>query len=105
MRLPAALLPHRVTITPVAGHDGYGRPIEATPAEVPAMVDWTGKRVTLPNGSVTTIEATVAVQIDVDVEPGYKVTLPGPREVTIITVKRGMAGHLPVPQHIEFTTA
>ncbi|MFK0233731.1 hypothetical protein [Streptomyces vinaceus] len=87
MIVPAALLPHRITVEPYLGDTSYGPAYGPPVPGIRAMVS-VPQVITAPG---------------VDCPPGSRITLPDGRTTTAVTVKAHTAPGLPVPTSLEVT--
>ncbi|MCM2420303.1 hypothetical protein [Streptomyces sp. RKAG293] len=101
MRVPVALLRHRITVESYAGESAYGPQYRHPIPDVPALVDETPRLVRAPDGRQVVASATVIAGPALDCPPGSRLTLPGGRTTTAITVAHHTAPGLPVPANTE----
>ncbi|MEF3114489.1 hypothetical protein [Streptomyces chrestomyceticus] len=103
MRVPDALLRHRITVEPYAGEAAYGPQYRHTIPNVRALVDESPRMVRAADGRQVTASATVIAGPTLDCPPGSRITLPDGRTTTALTVARHTAPGLPVPACTEVT--
>ncbi|MEV5567637.1 hypothetical protein AB0L54_32995 [Streptomyces sp. NPDC052196] len=95
--VPDFLLRHRVRIEPYLGESAYG-PRYGDPVEdVRALVAETVRMVRAPDGREVTSTAQVITAPGLTCPPGSRLTLPGGRVTTALTVAHNTAPGLPVP--------
>ncbi|MFD9789628.1 hypothetical protein ACFWXK_01630 [Streptomyces sp. NPDC059070] len=97
MSVPAFLLRHRVTVEPYLGDSAYGPRYGAPVSGVPALVGETVRMVRAPDGREVTSTAQVITAPGLTCPPGSRLTLPGGRMTTAISVAHHTAPGLPVP--------
>ncbi|WP_330261790.1 hypothetical protein [Streptomyces sp. NBC_00539] len=99
-RVPRSLLRHRIGVEPYIGDGAYG-PAYAPYVEVPALVGEAVRMVRAPDGRTVTSSAQVIAAPGLACPPGSRVTLPGGRITTAISVAEHTAPGLPVPASTE----
>ncbi|MER7145985.1 hypothetical protein [Streptomyces xanthochromogenes] len=101
MSVPDFLLRHRVRIEPYLGESAYG-PRYGDPIEdIPALVAEAVRMVRAPDGREVTSTAQVITAPGLTCPPGSRLTLPGGRVTTALTVAHHTAPGLPVPACME----
>ncbi len=101
MRVPDALLRHRVTVAPYIGDSAYG-PIYGPEQTVRALVAATVRQVRrATDGRETVSTAQVIAAPGLDCPPGSRVTLPDGRVTTALSTADHSAPGLPVPACVE----
>lgn len=97
--IPGFLLVHSVTVAEYSGTGAHG-PVYGTPATVACLLTERTQLVRAPDGAEVTSGASYLTTPDHDPPAGSRVTLPGGRVTTVITVQRVGQG-LPVPSNSE----
>ncbi|WP_406321047.1 hypothetical protein [Streptomyces sp. NBC_00519] len=100
-RVPGRLLRHRIAVEPYLGDSAYGPRFGPQAADVPALVAAAHKQVADKDGRTVTATAQVIAAPDLDCPPGSRITLPGGRTTTALTVNEHTAPGLPVPASTE----
>lgn len=96
MRVPDALLRHRVTIAPYIGDSAYG-PMYGPEQTVRALVAASVRQVRAADGRETISTAQMITAPGLNCPPGSRVTLPGGRVTTALSTADHSAPGLPVP--------
>ncbi|GGY27961.1 hypothetical protein GCM10010326_21910 [Streptomyces xanthochromogenes] len=99
-RVPPSLLRHRIGVEPYLGDGAYG-PTYGPYVEAPALVGEAVRMVRAPDGRTVTSSAQVIAAPGLACPPGSRVTLPGGRITTAISVAEHTAPGLPVPASTE----
>jgi len=102
--LPDLLLVHRVTVEPYLGEGSHG-PVYGSAATVACLLDQVTTLVRAPDGREVTSSASYITPPDHDPPPGSRVTLPGGRVTTVITVERAGIGIAAVPSNTRVVLA
>lgn len=97
--IPGFLLVHSVAVEPFEGTGAYG-PVYGASSSVACLLTERTTLVRAPDGQEVTSGASYLTTPDHDPPPGSRVTLPGGRVTTVITVQRVGEG-LPVPANSE----
>lgn len=91
-----------VQVEPYRGRNAGGGSVFGPPVQVaPVWVEEKRRNLRASTGETTTVTATVWAALDADCPVGSRVTLPGGRTVTALTVARRDGGGLDVPEHLE----
>lgn len=102
MIVPSAFLPHRVTIEPYMGDTAYGPSYGPPVPNIRAMVAPSVRQVRrATDGRETVSTAQVITAPGIDCPPGSRITLPGGRVTTALSVADHSAPGLPVPDCME----
>ncbi|MGW1489782.1 hypothetical protein [Streptomyces sp. NPDC002402] len=99
-RVPPSLLRHRVGVEPYVGDSAYG-PTYGPLVEHSALVGEAVRTVRAPDGRDVISTAQIIAAPGLDCPPGSRVTLPGGRTTTVISVANHTAPGLPVPASTE----
>ncbi|MEU5130027.1 hypothetical protein [Streptomyces mobaraensis] len=100
MKVPAALLRHRVTVAPYIGDTAYG-PAYGPEQTVRALVAAAVRQVRRSDGRETVSTAQVIAAPGLSCPPGSRVTLPDGRVTTVLSTADHSAPGLPVPACVE----
>ncbi|MGW5409027.1 hypothetical protein [Streptomyces spiralis] len=99
-QVPGFLLQHEVAVEPYLGSSSKGAAYG--PAEtVRCLIDERTQQVTAPGGQEVTSGSSYITGPDHQPPPNSRVTLPGGRVTTVITVARADGGRLPVPSNTQ----
>ncbi|MGW0933319.1 hypothetical protein [Streptomyces sp. NPDC002644] len=99
--VPAWLLRHRVTITPLLGTGAYGPTWGDPVSDIPALVSYQHVMTRDRTGAQVASTAQVICRPDVHCPTGSRIVLPDGRTTTAISVGRHTAPGLPVPESTE----
>jgi hypothetical protein len=100
VNIPGMLLAHTVTVEAYAGDGAHG-PVYAAATAVACLLTEATTLVRAPDGREVASSATYITPPDHDPPPGSRVTLPGGRITTVITVRRAGVGIAAVPSNTE----
>lgn len=100
MDLPEWMMPHTVTVEPLAGTGPYGD-VYGDPVEVRCLVEDTRQLVRALDGTEVVSQTTVYAPPGIDCQPDSKVTLPSGHVSYVLTVANHDDGGLGGWQHTE----
>lgn len=100
MTIPASMLIHRVTVEPYQGVGPSG-PSYGPPVEVKCLKEDKVRLVRSPNGDEVVSSATFYALPGTTAPAKSRVTLPGGRKTTVISVADADGGNLGTPNHVE----
>lgn len=101
MRLPAALLGHRMHVEPYLGADATG-PIYGPAVQVRCLVEQRTRSVRTPTGRQVVASSVIRCQVDEPVTAESRITYAG-RVVEVLGVATFDGGGLSTPDHLEIT--
>lgn len=99
--IPAAFLPHRVSIEPFAGEGPRGATFGAAVPRVPALVESVRKRVLDDKGARVMSNTTVYMLPGTVCPARSRVTLPDGTTGIVAASAAHDGGRLPTPDHVE----
>ncbi|MGY0023755.1 hypothetical protein ACVHNB_32900 [Streptomyces sp. YJ-C3] len=99
-QIPAFVLQHEVTVEQYLGSSSKGD-LFGPPAVVRCLIDERTQLVTSPGGDQVTSGSSYLTRPGHRPPPKSRVTLPGGRKTTVITVARPDGGRLPVPSNVQ----
>lgn len=100
-RVPGWLLRHRITVEVYQGDTAYGPSFGPQVVDIPALVAAAHKQLTDKDGRDVVATAQIITAPGLDCPPGSRITLPGGRTTTALTVNEHTAPGLPVPASVE----
>ena len=101
MRLPAALLGHRILVEPYLGSDATG-PLYGPAVEVRCLRERRTRSVRTPTGRQVVAATVIRCQLDEPVTAESRIT-DGGRTVEVLGVATFDGGGLATPDHLEIT--
>lgn len=100
-RMPRWMLKHRVTIEPFAGDSATGPVYGAPITGVRALAVAKTTNIRTADGKTTVSDTTVVLLPGQECPVRSRLTLPGGRTVTAMSVTVADGGGLPTPDHVE----
>ncbi|MFC8095370.1 hypothetical protein [Streptomyces sp. NPDC057301] len=100
-RVPGRFLRHRITVEPYLADTAYGPSFGPQVVDIPALVSAVRKQLADKEGRTVVATAQIIAAPGLDCPPGSRITLPGGRTTTALSVAEHTAPGLPVPASTE----